>query len=513
MVPLASGIELPERYRVTRHIASGGMASVWEAQDLRLGRVVAVKVLSPQYAADDAARARFQREARTAARVSEHAHIATIYDTGVRGADAYIVMEYFSGGSVADRLRAAKDDGRRIPRETALRWLQEAAAALDAAHAAGIVHRDVKPANLLIDARERLAVGDFGIARLADDTHMTQTGQVLGTAAYLSPEQAFGQPATAASDRYALAVVAYELLTGSRPFPGGPPSAQARQHAEDPPGPATAAAPDLPLAIDAVFERALAKAPADRPQTAVALVAELERALRAPAPAPVEPTRPVPVPVPVPVPEPLSTAPPRAAADPVPPPPAAPQRRDRRPAFSPLLPVAAAALVSAVVLVIVIAGGGDGGTDGSPSQTAPRTSAAASGDPQATPPAQAEQPATSSDPGSAGAASSEDPSELNNRGYELLQDGDYAAAVPLLRAAVDGFRSAGRTDDLNYAYALFNLAVALTRSGDPGAAIEFFEERLRFNNQRGTVTRALREAQAQLADNAGEQENENRDEE
>ena len=193
-MPLASGIELPERYRVTRHIASGGMASVWEAQDLRLGRVVAVKVLSPQYAADDGARARFQREARTAARVSEHAHIATIYDTGEHGADAYIVMEYFSGGSVADRLRAAKDDGRRIPRATALRWLHEAATALDAAHAAGIVHRDVKPANLLIDARERLAVGDFGIARLADDTHMTQTGQVLGTAAYLSPEQAFGRP-------------------------------------------------------------------------------------------------------------------------------------------------------------------------------------------------------------------------------------------------------------------------------------------------------------------------------
>ena len=260
-MPLASAIELPERYRVTRHIASGGMATVWEVEDLLLGRVVAVKVLGSHFAADPGARARFQREARTAARVSEHPHIATIFDTGEHGDNTYIVMEYFSGGTVADRLRAAKDGGAPVPRETALRWLREAALALDAAHAADIVHRDVKPANLLIDANDRLAVGDFGIARLADDTSMTQTGQVLGTAAYLSPEQAMGQPATAASDRYALAVVAYELLTGQRPFAGGPVTAQARQHVEDEPEKATEAAPELPAAIDAAFARGLAKDP------------------------------------------------------------------------------------------------------------------------------------------------------------------------------------------------------------------------------------------------------------
>ena len=194
-MPLASHIQLPERYRVTRHIASGGMASVWEVEDLLLGRVVAVKVLGAQYAADRGARARFAREARTAARVCDHPHIATIYDIGEHGEDAFIVMELFSGGTVADHLRAAAAEGARVPRETALRWLREAAGGLDYAHAAGIVHRDVKPANLLLDAQERLAVGDFGIARLADDTHMTQTGQLLGTAAYLSPEQALGGPA------------------------------------------------------------------------------------------------------------------------------------------------------------------------------------------------------------------------------------------------------------------------------------------------------------------------------
>ena len=195
-MPLASTIELPERYRVARHIASGGMASVWEAEDLLLGRVVAVKVLGAQYAADPAARARFQREARTAAQVSDQSHVVTIYDIGEHENDAFIVMEYFAGGTVADRLRAARNDGERVDRETALRWLGQAAIGLDVAHAAGIVHRDVKPANLLLDAQGRLAVADFGIARLADDTQMTQTGQVLGTAAYISPEQAMGRPAT-----------------------------------------------------------------------------------------------------------------------------------------------------------------------------------------------------------------------------------------------------------------------------------------------------------------------------
>jgi len=193
-MPLASQIELPERYCVARHIASGGMASVWEAQDLLLHRTVAVKVLGAQLALDGGARERFQREARTAAQVSDRPHIVTIYDIGEHGEHAFIVMEYFPGGTVADRLRAARGeheaDRASIPRATALGWLRDAATGLDVAHAAGIVHRDVKPANLMLDARGRLAVGDFGIARLADDTQMTLTGQVLGTAAYLSPEQA-----------------------------------------------------------------------------------------------------------------------------------------------------------------------------------------------------------------------------------------------------------------------------------------------------------------------------------
>src|SRR4051812_46764750 len=159
-------VSLPERYRVTRRIAAGGMATVYACEDQVLGRLVAVKVLAPQFAADSDAAARFQREARAAARVSDHPHVVTVYDIGEHDGVAFIVMEYFPGGTLADRLRS----GEPIPRPTAVRWLDEAASALDHAHRAGIVHRDVKPANLLLDANGRLAVGDFGIARMAADS-------------------------------------------------------------------------------------------------------------------------------------------------------------------------------------------------------------------------------------------------------------------------------------------------------------------------------------------------------
>ncbi len=307
-MPLASQIELPERYRVARHIASGGMASVWEVEDLLLGRIVAVKVLGAQFSSDKVARARFQREARTAAQVAAHPNVVTIYDIGEHGDDAFIVMEHFSGGTVADRLRAARDTGRPVDRATALGWLRDAAAGLDAAHAAGVVHRDVKPANLLLDAQDRLAVADFGIARLADDTHVTQAGQVLGTAAYLSPEQATGFPATDASDRYALAVVAYELLSGARPFDAATPAAQMLQHAEARPPRASDAAPQLSAAADAVLIRALSKDPAQRPRTATGFVDELDGALAEGGGEKIETTRAMPAPVVAPAP--VAAAPP-----------------------------------------------------------------------------------------------------------------------------------------------------------------------------------------------------------
>ena len=236
MARATASISLPDRYRVVRHIANGGMASVWEAHDEALNRAVAVKVLAGHLSEDENARRRFQREARTAAGLSSHAHVATIYDVGEYEGKSYIVMELLPGGTVADRIKS----GREIDDDTALRWLRETGSALDAAHEAGIVHRDVKPANMLLDDRGRLALGDFGIARLGLEDQITQTGQVLGTAAYISPEQAMGEPATPASDRYALAVVAFELLTGRKPFQAEHFAAQARAHVEDEPPAASA---------------------------------------------------------------------------------------------------------------------------------------------------------------------------------------------------------------------------------------------------------------------------------
>ena len=235
-------LELPQRYRLRRHLASGGMASVWCAEDVMLGRVVGLKMLAARFRPGAMAMRRFEREARAAARVSTHSHVVTIFDVGhLASGDAlsadgggsprpFIVMEYLAGGTVADAIRV-----RAVRRQEALRWLREAASALDHAHARGIVHRDIKPANFLLDRSRVLHVADFGIARLVSEDTISSSDELFGTAAYLAPEQALGRPATGASDRYALAVVAFELLTGERPFLASHFTAQARQHIEAPP--------------------------------------------------------------------------------------------------------------------------------------------------------------------------------------------------------------------------------------------------------------------------------------
>ena len=274
----AARISLPDRYKVIRHIANGGMAGVWEAHDELLDRAVAVKVLAQHLSEDDRARARFEREARAAAGLSSHPNVVTIYDVGEHDGRAFIVMELMRGGSVADVERK----GARIEHQRALRWLGEAASGLDAAHAAGIVHRDVKPANLLLDDRDRLGIGDFGIARLAWEEQVTQTGQVLGTAAYISPEQAMGEAATAASDRYALAVVAFELLTGEKPFQAEHFAAQARAQIEDDPPRVSELDPELSERVDDVIDRGMAKDPDDRWATAEEFVERLGESLTPP---------------------------------------------------------------------------------------------------------------------------------------------------------------------------------------------------------------------------------------
>jgi eukaryotic-like serine/threonine-protein kinase len=250
---------LPARYRDARPVGRGGMADIYRATDIELARPVAVKVLAEHFAEDDDIRERFLLEARAAARLSGDPHTVKIYDVGETQGRPYLVMEYLPGGSLAARLAAG-----RIDEALALEWLEQTASALDAAHERGVVHRDVKPGNLLLDRADNVYVADFGIARAAGLDSHTQTGVILGTAGYLAPEQAAGGRATAASDRYAFAVVAHELLTGRRP--GSAPDA------------------GLPAAADPVFARALAEDPEYRFASCLEFVAALRAAL-APVPA------------------------------------------------------------------------------------------------------------------------------------------------------------------------------------------------------------------------------------
>jgi len=330
------------------------MAGVWEAHDELLDRSVAVKVLAQHLSEDERARKRFEREARAAAGLSSHPNVVTIYDVAEQEGRAFMVMELMRGGSVADVLRR----GDAVDTRRALRWLREAAAGLDAAHAAGVVHRDVKPANLLLDERDRLGIGDFGIARLAWEEQVTQTGQVLGTAAYLAPEQAMGEPATAASDRYALSVVAFELLTGQKPFNAEHFAAQARAHVEDDPPRASELNPELSERVDAVIDRGMAKDPDDRWDSAAGFVERLEEAV-APPPRkrPSNGTRPT-----------RSTRlmadadgdgrPPTAAAPPPrTPAPGAPRRTRSGPGPGALVAALAGLLLAAVVAFVLLSGG------------------------------------------------------------------------------------------------------------------------------------------------------------
>jgi serine/threonine-protein kinase len=260
------------------------MASVWCARDGALGRNVAIKLLAERFADDQDATERFMREARAAARLSGHPNVVMIYDvaetapTGHEPPRAFIVMEYLAGGTVADALRV--DSVRRVH---ASKWLHEAASALDYAHSRGVLHRDIKPANLLLDGDRVLHVADFGIARLGTEDTITGTGQVLGTASYLAPERALGRPATDASDRYSLAVAAYELLVGERPFTAQHFAAQARKHIEDQPPPASSRNRALPPAVDAVLARGMAKRPEQRWPSAQDFAQALESALTEPA--------------------------------------------------------------------------------------------------------------------------------------------------------------------------------------------------------------------------------------
>jgi eukaryotic-like serine/threonine-protein kinase len=261
------------RYSLFDVLGTGGMSTVWRGRDEVLGREVAVKVLSPQYAADPAFRTRFEREARHVAALS-HPRLVTVFDCGVDGTTPFIVMELARGRT----LRQILDEVGVLPPDDVVTIAAAVCEGLEAAHAAGIVHRDIKPANIVLSGGE-VKVLDFGIARLDDSAGRTRTQAVLGTAAYLSPEQAAGQPAGPQADLYALGCVVFEMLTGTPPFTADSEVGVAYRQVHDDPGPPSSRLPGVPAQLDWITTRLLAKNPADRPPGAAAARAALLSAL------------------------------------------------------------------------------------------------------------------------------------------------------------------------------------------------------------------------------------------
>jgi serine/threonine protein kinase len=434
------------------------MGEVYRATDSVLERTVAVKLLSERYASQDDARARFRREALAAARLSAAPNVVTVFDVAEHRGRPLIVMEYIEGGTVHERLKAG-----RVPHSEALVWLEQAAAALDRAHESGVVHRDLKPANLLLDNDGNVHVSDFGIASVTGVDALTAPGTVLGTAGYLAPEQARGEPATPASDRYALGVVAFELLTGRRPFAGDTPTTEAFAHLHADVPSATALDPALPPRVDTVFSAALAKDPGSRPASAQELVARLRDALERTEP----PTRPTLV---------DTGTPTRKLV-----------YRSRRPLGALAAIVATALLAAGFVAAVLLGAGDDFGRDEPRREAQSRTTTSET---------TTTETSVASEPEDAGVA-------LGNEGFALMQAGRFESARPVLRRAVVALKGSGL---LAEAYASYNLAFSRFAAGRCDGVTGLLDRSERIQGEREEIDELRSEWESRcVADERGDE--------
>lgn len=437
---IGTGELLKGRYRLERTLGRGGMAAVWLGHDEVLDRPVAVKVLSDTIAGDPGFVARFRREARTAASLS-HPNLVGVYDYSEEGERPYLVMQFVPG----ENLAALQERREAVDCDQLARELLEA---LDHIHAAGILHRDVKPANVIVEPGGTAKLIDFGIALPRDATALTSTGLVLGTERYAAPEVMEGQPATERSDLYSAGVLLRNCEGRRSP------------------------------ALGALIEWMTSREPGARPASARQALAQLERGKgRGESTQVFEPKFERPQP----------TLPPRDHTR-------ASSRRSRFGAIAAILGVLAAVLI---VAVVVLSGGGEEGRKGTAAAKQAKAKKSANAKPEkkaeatettgATETTAAVPPPAEADP-TRGA-------ELNEQGYSLMQAGEYDAAVPVLEEAVAAFPEG--SEDLDYAYALFNLGSALRLSGNPEAAIPILEQRLQIPNQTSTVEEELEAARAE----------------
>jgi serine/threonine-protein kinase len=457
--PLAAG-----RYRVLRRLGAGGMATVFLAEDERLGRQVAIKRLHTD--APNASLRRFKQEARIGAALN-HPGLVAVYDTVAAEEGALIVMEYVEGKTLGELA-----GGRPMKPSKAMPILRSVAEALDHAHSQGVVHRDVKPGNVIVGDDGIVKLADLGIARAVGASQITSEGSVVGTLPYMSPERLAGPGAGGPpSDVYALAAVAFELLSGRPPSEA---SSTGEAAAQQPPD-LRREWPGGPAAAIAVLERGLDDDPDRRQPSAGTLISELDAALERGE----EETAPT---------APFDALPPTRVAR-------------GGGAGSPLSrPVAIAVLALCVLAIagVAFSSGGDGGGSGDTDAAKPKKE-------KAEPAAEAEQ-APEPEPEPAPSPEPTSGAELNDLGFSLIGEGRYDEAIPVLERAVDALRDSG--DDLTYSYALFNLGNALRLAGRPEEAIPYLQERLEYPNQTGEVRRELEAAYADagIGDESGGEE-------